>query len=324
MNNAKKIWGCGAFAAVIAAIISFSLIPPPKSARAQLNAVQTWAGTAGGTSTALTLTIHNVVSLNDLLGVPIRFLPSGVPIGPTTLTVNLDSGGTLDPTAILRPTSNMGLQQLGSDMTTGQMAEVTYDGTEFVITSSIDMTAIGDTVNVRGSAAPQGTLIEDGSCYSRTTYPTLFADIGTTYNSTAPVSCSGSQFAVPFSNGQSFVAFDAQGANGAANRITTATCAAPNTAGGTCGLQAKAIVSSNVPSITLSVSTSFSNVPTTAGVWNNSTNVSTAGSSGDYPQGTAAVGNLNNLTSTGTAGNVSPTAFATLPPISLGIRAIKF
>jgi hypothetical protein len=171
MKNFLKI-SATLIAVVMMAIL---LVPPPHPVRAQLSGQQTWAGTAGGTSTALTLNIHNVVALNDLLGVPVRFLPSGInPIGtpPVTLVVNIDTGGTLPTTNIVRPTSNVGIQPLaGGELQTGQMAEVTYDGVNgFVITSPIDMTPVGHSIDLRQTSgvAPAGYVIEDGTCYTRT------------------------------------------------------------------------------------------------------------------------------------------------------------
>ena len=218
----KKIFAVLAALSITAAL-AWLIVPPPERARAQLSSAQTWVGAAGGTSTALTITVHSVVSLNDLLGVPIRVLPSGINTGPSTLQINIDTGGNLGVIAINRPTSNIGLQTLsGGELQTSQMVEFTYDGTVFEITSPINMTPIGQTLEIRNNSgsAPLGTLLEDGSCYSTTTYAALYSVIGTTYNSYAPVACSGGQFAVPDSRGTSFAAADNQGTHGAASRIT--------------------------------------------------------------------------------------------------------
>ena len=108
----------------------------PAELRAQLSAQTTWVGTAGGTSTALTVSIHNINQLSDILGVPIRFLPSGVNTGASTLTINLDSGGTLGPVAIKKPAPG-GIGALtGCELKTSQESTLVYDGTEFIITSN--------------------------------------------------------------------------------------------------------------------------------------------------------------------------------------------
>jgi microcystin-dependent protein len=241
------------------------VVPPPKRAQAQLGGVQTWAGQAGGSVNAITLTIHNVGALGDLLGVPIRFLSGtvGSNTGPTNITINLDSGGTLGPVVLKRPTSNLGIQLLsGNELGTNNITEVLYDGTEFVITSPIDMTPIGTAVDYRAGSAQRGYLIEDGSCVSQTTYAALFTVIGTTYGG----GCGGGLFPVPDSRGTSSIALDGQGANGLANRITSATCTAPNSLTATvCGVQASGIGTGNLPASPLSVSTSGSVSGTTSG-----------------------------------------------------------
>jgi hypothetical protein len=226
----------------------------PTKTHAQLGAVQTWAGTAGGTASAITLTVHNVAALNDLLGVPIRFIPSNNSVGTTTLAITLDSGGPLTATAVLRPTANIGLQALsGSELVTGVMSAVTYDGTEFVVTSNVDMTPVGQSVDLRQSSttAPKGYLLEDGTCQTQATYPALFTVVGSTYNAgSQPGSCSGTQFAVPYANGTASVALDTQGAN-TANRITSAGSGCTFTATGIlCGSQNQTLTATQIPSIT--------------------------------------------------------------------------
>ncbi len=243
MNKIKHMAFRGLFGPAVAAafavavMVAAVLVPPPGPARAQLAAAQTWAGSAGGTSIALTLTVHNIASLNDLLGVPIRFIPTGTSNAPSTLTVTLDNGSTLPPTPIMRPTSNLGIQPIVSDIQTGMLTELTYDGTEFVITSSVDMTAIGRTVDFRGSSGPLGSLLEDGSCQLTATYPSLSAVILGIYGS-----CSAGSFKLPNSQGTNFLAAD----NGA-GRITTATCSAPSTVGTLCGNQTHLLTAAEIP-----------------------------------------------------------------------------
>jgi hypothetical protein len=319
------------FAAIIAPISAITLfvllfVPPAPPARAQLASSQTWAGTAGGTSSALTLTVHNVVSLNDLLGVPIRFIANGtVPNGtPGTLVINIDTGGSLPSTAIVRPTQNIGIQPLaGGELHSGQMGEVTYDGVNgFVITSAIDMTPVGDSVEIRGGSAPPGVLIEDGSCISPTAFPSLSSVIGTTYNSGAPVACTGSNFAVPFSNGTVFAALDNQGAN-TANRITSAATGCAATAPGVeCGNQVVTIGQSNLPNVTLSVSVTSNTGNILVG---NLVGGVTAGGGGGAEGITS--GSQNTPSSTGATssinGGVTQTNVNKLPPLLTGRRGIK-
>ncbi len=174
----------------------------------------TWAGTGAGTANAQTIQLYNVQSMSDLVGVPFRYIPAIDNTGPSTIAVTGKQA-----TPVLRP-SNIGLVALsGGELQAGVAMVLMYDGTVFEILGPLDMTPIGKTVEFRGPTAPRGTLIEDGSCVSQTTYAALFSVIGTTYNSAAPVGCTGSTFALPFSNGRAFVALDTQGAN-TANVIT--------------------------------------------------------------------------------------------------------
>ncbi len=327
----NRLRGLAPLALVAAALA----LVPPIVGRAQLAAVQTWAGTAGGTSTAITLSIHNVVALNDLLGVPIRFLPSGVAVGPTTLTVNLDGGGSLAATAVLRPTSNVGLKApSGSEIATGVLTEVTYDGTQFVVSSPVDMTPVGHAVDLRqtSNTAPAGYLLEDGSCYSQTTYAPLFSVISTTYNAGSPLSCGAGTFAAPFSNGTVFAALDTQGVNGAAGRITSAGSGCDGTAIGTCGSQNRTVSTTYLPASGLSITGSLAGninsgaFPAIAPANNSSaTNVVVAG--GTQP---AYLANQFQQLSTSpvtvggsTANMGTGQPLPTLNPLQLGRRAIK-
>lgn len=305
-------------ALLVATTIGLLTLFPPIRSHAQFSATQTWAGTAGGTVNALTLNIHNVAQLNDLLGVPIRFLPSGVNTQAAALTINLDGGGTLAATPIDRPTSNLGLRALSSgELQTGVMTELTYDGTEFVITSNIDMTPIGQTVDLRQSSgtAPTGYLLEDGSCYLRTTYAALFAVIGTTYNAGAPVACSGTQFAVPFANGTLNAAIDNQGVNGAAARITNAGSGCTATAVGTlCGNQSQTLTANQLPTV-------ISSNPAGIGISTTSTSSSyfLAGSSAQTTCNASAGGSCGSSTTGTTIG----TFISSNGSIGIGVAAVQ-
>lgn len=307
---------------VVGLFLTFVAFVP--SANAQLSSIQTWAGTAGGSSNALTIAIHNVATANDLLGVPIRFIPATTNTASATLTINLDSGGTIGATTITRRTSNLGIQTLaGGEMFAAQITELTYDGTEFVITSALDLTPVGHSIDLRQSSgtAPSGYLIEDGSCYAQAAYPSLFGLIGTSYNALAPVGCSGSQFAVPDSRGTTFLARDGQGVNGSAGRITSASCATPN-AIGLCGTQTKTLITANLPAYTPQgtiIVPGFSNGQAISAA--NGSITTTVGSGGINVY---ASSQQNLVTFAGNAQGGSSTAVSTLDPVLVGIRAIKY
>ena len=335
----KKIFAVLAALSITAAL-AWLIVPPPERARAQLSSAQTWVGAAGGTSTALTITVHSVVALNDLLGVPIRVIPGNTNTGPSTLQVNIDTGGNLGAIAINRPTSNLGLQALsGAEIQTSQMVEFTYDGTVFEITSPINMTPIGQTLEIRNNSgsAPLGTLLEDGSCYSTTTYAALYSVIGTTYNSYAPVACSGGQFAVPDSRGTSFAAADNQGTHGAASRITNSGSGCTATGIGYCGSQNQTLTLAQLPtgisasgnnSITLypQGNPAFS-FPVSSGTIADTT--VSLGSGLSVPKDSnSSFGGVQNVSATVsisvTSNNTTGGSHPILQPILIGYRAIKY
>jgi hypothetical protein len=313
----KTIAGSVAVALTLAAAYLF--VPPPRHAYAQFADQGAWAGNAtlntGVTPNVLTITLPNVSQLNDIVGVQIGLNPSANNTAAVNVVITNAMGSTT-ATALDRP-SSIGLTSLSnSELFAGETTSLKYNGSVFVLTSNVDMTPIGATVQSRGTVS-RGSLVEDGSCVSQTTYAALFVVISNAYGS-----CSAGLFKLPDSRGQGFFAYDGQGANGNAGRITTATCATPNNAGGTCGGEKETLTSGNVPSISISVGIAGNNIPITTGTVSNSSTVNTSSSSGNFPQANAGWGNAASLT--GTAGNASPSAVATLPPITLGLRAIKY
>ncbi len=100
---------------------------------AQFAAQQTYcAGSCvGGTANAIILNVPNIVSASDLVGVPIRFKVALANTGPTTVSVPPTG------TAPLLKFTSTGLSPLiGGELPIGPpapVAEVVYDGTEYVI-----------------------------------------------------------------------------------------------------------------------------------------------------------------------------------------------
>jgi hypothetical protein len=207
-------------------------------------AQSTWGGVGGGSANAQTFPLHNVQSLANVIGVPLRYVPAADNTGPATIGI-----AALTPVAVRRPT-NIGLQPLsGGELQAGVTMTVMYNGSTIEIIGPIDMTPIGRTVEFRGSATPRGALIEDGSCVSRTVYAALFAVLSTTYGI-----CDGATtFGVPDSRGAMFAALDTQGGNGAANRITNAGSGCDATAIGLCGSQNRSISTAYLPASGLSI-----------------------------------------------------------------------
>jgi microcystin-dependent protein len=304
---------------VAVALIVYGFVPPPRHARAQFADQGTWAGTAGGTANAVVLTLQNVSSLNDIVGVEISFNPSANNTGPVTIAIT-NVLGTTTAATLYRP-SSIGLTGLSlNELWVGETTSVKYNGSVFVLTSNVDMTGIGDAVELRGSTARRGTLIEDGSCYSQTTYAALFSVIGTTYNAGAPVACSGGQFAVPDSRGSFFAALDSQGANGAASRLTGAGSGCTATTVGTrCGAQNQTLTTAQLPVFTPSGSVSLTNTGAVNGSSAGPVGVGTGATIGmccAVPIGFTAAFTGNPIG----GGSAHPI----LNPVLLGMRAIKY
>lgn len=318
--------------AFVVAIGVYLNVPPPRHAHA-FEAQSTWGGAGGGTANAQNINLANVQSLSDLIGVPIRYVPAINNTGPATLMVN-----GVNATTVVRP-SSIGLVGLsGGELQFNVTMTLMYNGTNFEIQGPLDMRAIGSTVEVRGSTAPRGTLIEDGSCVSTTTYAALFSVIGNTYGS-----CGGGLFKLPFSNGEAFVAMDTQG-TATANRITSAGSGCNATTAGDCGSQSTTLVTSNLPAYTPAGGVGITDpghahdIAYNSGSGNGTSNYPSAPTStqsnsvsnniwaGGGSAGLPAITNTTGITAgfSGSPQGGTSTPFSKLLPISIGIRAIKF
>jgi microcystin-dependent protein len=303
------------FLIVALALVGISIMGPIGT-HAQLASVQTWAGAAGGTSNAPILTIHNVISLTDLTGVPIRFLPNGTNTTGVTITINLDGGGTLSA-PLDRPIVGVGNYSTlsGAELNQNVMTEIVYlpsPTAAFVIVSPFDPTPVGTSIDVRGTTAPQGYLIEDGSCVSTTLYAALFSVIGNNYGG-----CSAGNFELPDSRGTLFAVLDNQGSRGAAGRINTAGSGCNAVGIVYCGLQNSTLQTANLPPYTPSGAVTFAG-SSNPNLWVNSGGLDVpAGSSLSFSSGGA-------LAFVGAAQGGTSTPFSNLPPILLGLKAIKF
>lgn len=317
--------------AIIAVLLGsglvYGLIPPPHSAKAQFAGQNTFIKQTGGSANAQTLVVPNVGSYADLLGVPITIIPSFTNTGPTTFNVN-----GLGALAISRlPT---GATLGGGEIPQNSIITIMYAGLQFILVSPQDITPVGTAIEIRGSVAPTGYLLEDGSCVSQTNYASLFSVIGASYGA-----CGGGLFALPDSRGTMFAATDNQGANGSAGRITNAGsgCTA-NSVPFSCGVQNKLVTTTFLPASglsvpSLSVTTATSNVgviPLSSGAisslqtqGNPTANITPANNSGSW-SGTTSL-SATGTTGTGTTGNMGTgTAMPILNPILGGLRAIKY
>lgn len=296
---------------VLALALLFAAALP---ASAQFASQAQWGGTGAGSANAQTVTIYNVTSKADILGVPISFLPSLNNTGPAQLNI---AGTGL--TAINRITPE-GLAALsGNELVAGVIATVVWDGTVYELVS-YPVIEIGSTIELRtiGSTTytPNGYLLEDGSCVSQTTYAPLFAKISTSYGS-----CGGGLFALPNSKGSVFAAIDNQGAGGNANRITNAGSGCTGTTiGQFCGGQNVTIAQAGLPAVSLTVSVTS----TVSDILRNPGGLAAAVSSGGGI-GTSPCINGCAVTSTGVTSNLGSGApTPVLNPVVLGLRAIKY
>jgi hypothetical protein len=321
-----------ALGALLAAAAIYVAVPPPQHARAAFDAQSTWGGTGGGTSSNQTVSLPNVGSLNDILGVPFRYIPSIDNVGPSTITIN-----TLSPVNVVRPT-DIGLQPLSlGELQAGVIMTLQYDGTNIEILGPVDMTPIGSTCEYRGGTMPRGCIVEDGSCISQTMFAALNQKLGTLYGTCG----TGGLFRLPFSNGTAFFAYDDQGANGAANRVTTASCATPNSPV-ECGNQLATLTAADIPNLTstntnqaiavnpggnagLFVPAAGSGgfglepAPTTAG---NEVVTPNGGLGSLVNENTFSAPNSISVATTGTGGS-APT-HPVLPPMLPGLRGVRF
>jgi microcystin-dependent protein len=319
MRMIKSTLGIAAALALTAFVYLF--VPPPSGLRA-FEAQSTWGGTGGGSANAQTVAIANVQTLSDVLGVPLRYIPSADNTGPATIVIN-----GLTATAVRRP-SNIGLVALsGGELQAGVTMTVMYNGSTIEIQGPVDLTPIGRTVEFRGSVTPRGSLIEDGSCVSRTTYAPLFSVVGTNYGA-----CDGTTtFGLPFSNGRAFVALDNQGA-ATANKITTAGSGCDGTVVGNCGFQNHIQTLLETPTGITAAGATANTIPGGKSIATylapSPTQVS-PGSGLGVPYDTGGPSNITFLptlsgTATTTVNNTGGQAHPILNPISLGRRAIKY
>jgi hypothetical protein len=229
--NRRSYLGIATALILLVALLSSSF---PSLVLAQFTSGREWGGLSTGTPGVQALTIAN---WRRDIGVPARFIVGANlnNLGPTTM--NISSTG---PTSIVRMTQSGFKELVGGELFNGNIAELVYNGGVYILQGRFDI--VGSTIAFRGTSAPNGYLIEDGSCVSQTTYAALFAEIGTTYGS-----CSAGLFKLPDSRGSMLAGLDNQGGAGAANRLTSAGsgCTATALTGTGCGSQSSTLTSTD-------------------------------------------------------------------------------
>lgn len=232
----------------------------------------------------------------------------------TVTTLNVASTGTI---TVFRRTQLGISAAVGGEIVVGHPVTVEYDGTEYVIISAGPY-IVGEIRDFAGTVLPGGWGFADGSCALRATFPDLFTIIGTTYDPTGST-CDVAHFALPDGRGRVFAGND--NPNGTpANRITSAGsgCTGSTIGGAGCGQQNRTIAQANIPNYALSVtdpghthSTATANVQSGVGA--------SPLFNGAGPAGTGSATTGISVTSGG-----SGTALATLPPLQIVTKIIKF
>lgn len=216
-------------AAIAVAVVAF-MLAAPRFGIAQYAGQGNWGGTSSGSASAQIISLPNVTTMSNLRGVTISFIVgSGLTNpGPATLEVN-----TLGNVNVYRRNGGALIQLGGGEMPAGDMVRVTYDGTQWDLET--DFTGgdlVGSTKIATYASADPGYLLEYGQCVAETSYPALYAKIGTTYSTQD--SCSSGNFGIPDLRGALPAGLDNMGGT-AANRITSAVSGVSGTTLGAAG-----------------------------------------------------------------------------------------
>lgn len=212
---------------------------------------------SGGTFTFIGSTSGGVANAQTTTTTPAGFaLTTGYRVGfvagstnTGAMTLNVNSTGAKN---VFRNTNQGLVATAGGEVVAGTYTEAVYDGTEYIVMGPMAMVGeIRDWAGSSGAAAPPGYLFANGGCVSRTTYATLFAVAGTTYDPGAV--CAGTDFALPDLRGRLTAGKDDQGGS-AANRLTNAlsSCTGTTLGGAGCGTQAASLTQAHVPQLPVS------------------------------------------------------------------------
>lgn len=220
--------------------------------------------------------------------------------------------------------SQLGLSAtVGGEVVINQTVTLVYNATATAYEcQSCGSARVGQISDFAGSTVPAGTLAADGSCVTTTSYPDLFAVIGSGYGS-----CIAGSFAIPDLRGTVSASPDNFGSNGNAGRLNAACSAVDTTIGGRCGTQQTNLSSVNqlpqfTPSGTNSNSTVTSNQSLIANANNGSSSrfITTGNSDGPVAMGTAAA-----QTFIGNAiGSASPSPFSIVQPTIMIPKVIQY
>jgi microcystin-dependent protein len=203
-------------------------------ALAQFAEQASWAGNGAGTGAAQTITLGNVLTLADILGVNIKWIPSNSNSGATTL--NVDGLGA-QPIQRVTPAGMVALG--GGEIVAGHVAIAMWNGTVFDLQNSAAPDPPGHVMDYAGAACPTGWATGGGQVISQTTQAPLYGVLGVIWGSNA-----GGNFTLPDLRGRTTFGQD----SGGSGRITAAGGNFDGTVvGGTGGQQNQTLTQAQLP-----------------------------------------------------------------------------
>ena len=187
------------FRIIASAVLLLGAVVLP--AQAQFADQSTYIASTGGSSNAQTITVPNVVSLSDLLGVQLKIKPSFTNNGAMTLNPN-----GLGAVAVNKTSSGGPIALTGSEFVSSpnaQTVSVMYDGSRFLILSDVNSSPTSIFPQPQGYLTPCSSSVSVTGCTVPNMLPTGdVTSVGTLYYRPGP---NGNQ--IPIWNGSSMVTY---------------------------------------------------------------------------------------------------------------------
>lgn len=171
--------------AAIALFFAAALAFCPMPALAQFLAQQTYVASSSGAANAFSITVPNITSAGDLVGVPIRVLMSASNSSASTLTVSNGASNVLSNVTILKPSTSGLTILIGNEIRAGQISTLIYDGTVFELQSPA--LSLATTQAQNGYAVPTNLQFAATVGSNQLTISVLAATSGAAPNTANPV-----------------------------------------------------------------------------------------------------------------------------------------
>ena len=192
-------------------LIAISVWLAAGPALAQFAEQASWAGTGTGSGAAQAITLGNVLTLADILGVNVKWIPSNSNPAGGGATLNVNALGA-QPIQRVTPAGMVALG--GGEIIAGHTAIAMWNGTVFELQNSAAPEPPGRVMDYAGASCPTGWAAASGSSTtSQTAQAPLFGVLGTIWGSSA-----GGNFTLPDLRGRATFGQD----SGGSNRITSA------------------------------------------------------------------------------------------------------